>query len=87
MSSPDSLIEMVWPREMTTGAQAPRFRDLEGRRVSLALADGSRLDDVTLVSSGRGRISTLWLEANGVDVFVRRTEVTQAWEARPAKAA
>lgn len=53
---------------------------LEGRRVNLALVDGSRLDDCELVSVGYGH-STLWLFVNGADVFVPFTAVTDAWEA------
>ncbi len=56
------------------------LRHLEGRRVNLALIDGSRLDDCELVSAGHGR-ATLWLFVNGADVFVPFTEVTDAWEA------
>ena len=52
---------------------------LEGRRVSVALTDGSRLDDCELVSA-TGR-ATLWLFVNGTDVFVPVAEVTDAWEA------
>jgi hypothetical protein len=53
---------------------------LEGRRVSLALTDGSRLDDCELVSARHGR-ATLWLFINGSDVFVPVRQVTDAWEA------
>ena len=53
---------------------------LEGRRVSVALADGSRLDDCELVSTGHGA-GTLWLFVNGDDVFVPVVDVTDAWEA------
>lgn len=53
---------------------------LEGRRVSVALADGSRLDDCELVSAGHGA-ATLWLFVNGNDVFVPVDAVTDAWEA------
>ena len=53
---------------------------LEGRRVSVALTDGSRLDDCELVSAGTGR-ATLWLFVNGSDVFVPVADVTDAWEA------
>lgn len=53
---------------------------LEGRRVSVALNDGSRLDDCELVSAGRGT-STLWLFVNGGDVFVPVSDITDAWEA------
>jgi hypothetical protein len=63
------------------------LRDLEGREVSLALADGSRFDAVTLVSSGRGRTPTIWLFDGGIDVFVPRASVVDAWEPAPARAA
>jgi len=53
---------------------------LEGRRVNLALIDGSRLDDCELVSAGHGA-PTLWLFVNGSDVFVPMAEVIDAWEA------
>jgi hypothetical protein len=53
---------------------------LEGRRVNLALLDGSRLDDCELISAGRGA-PTLWLFVNGGDLFVPVAEVTDAWEA------
>jgi hypothetical protein len=62
------------------------LRDLEGHEVSLALADGSRFDAVTLVSAGRGRTPTLWLYDRGIDVFVPRSHVVDAWEP-PARAA
>ena len=48
--------------------------------VSLALIDGSRLDDCELVSAGHGR-ATLWLFINGADVFVPVAKVTDAWQA------
>lgn len=63
------------------------LRELEGREVSLALADGSRLDCVMLISAGRGRTPTVWLFANGIDVFLPRQSIIAAWEARPAGAA
>jgi hypothetical protein len=53
---------------------------LEGRRVSLALVDGSRIDGCELVSAGHGA-ATLWLFVNGDDVFVPVEEITDAWEA------
>jgi hypothetical protein len=62
------------------------LRDLEGREVSLSMADGSRLDAVTLVSAGRGGTPTVWIYAGGIDVFVPRPHVIDAWECRPAAA-
>jgi AICAR transformylase/IMP cyclohydrolase PurH len=57
------------------------FFALEGQRVSLGLADGSRIDDVDLVSVGRGRASTLWLFAHGSDVFIPFADVIDLWAA------
>jgi hypothetical protein len=62
------------------------LRGLEGCKVSLALADGSRLDDVVLVSVGNGRTPTLWVFASGIDVFLPRLAVVDAWEAPRARA-
>ena len=56
-------------------------RLLEGRRVSVALADGSRIDDCELVS-GQGAHG-LWLYSNGADTFVALGHVTDLWEASP----
>ena len=67
-----------------TANQRIKLRSLEGRRVHLALADGSRLDDVSLVSA---RSETLWLFVNGEDTFVPVGRVTDVWEARAFKAA
>jgi hypothetical protein len=61
------------------------LRELEGRQVSLALVDGSRLDAVTLVSAGRGRTRTLWLYSAGSDLFVARDAVLDAWEPAPSR--
>ncbi|MBV8159983.1 MAG: hypothetical protein JO265_03570 [Acidimicrobiia bacterium] len=51
---------------------------LEGRRVSLALIDGSRIDDCQLVLAGRCK---LWVFVNGHDTFVRVERITDVWEA------
>jgi len=56
---------------------------LEGRRVSVAFADGSRLDDCELVSTGHHGASTLWLYANGADVFAAPEQVIEIWEVPP----
>jgi len=59
----------------------PLLRSLEGRRVGVALRDGSRIDDAQLVSSGRGEVRTLWVFTNGVDAFVHLSDVVEVWEA------
>jgi len=67
-----------------TNIRKGQLRGFEGRRVSVALADGSRIDDCQLVSSGRNRARNLWLFANGQDTFVAFDDVVDLWEARPA---
>ena len=61
-----------------------KLRRLEGRNVHLCLADGSRLDDVSLVSV---RSRTIWVFGNGADAFVRVDQVTDFWEASPLSSA
>jgi hypothetical protein len=62
------------------------LRKLEGRQVSVALADGSRIDDAALVSAGRGATSTLWIYANCGDAFVPVSQVVDIWECEPSAA-
>ena len=57
---------------------------LEGRRIGVALVDGSRLDDCQLVSAGRHGAPSLWLYSNGADTFVTLIDVTDIWEVRPS---
>jgi hypothetical protein len=52
---------------------------LEGRRVGLALCDGSRIDDCQLVFAGRDRV---WVYGNGADTFVALPTVRDFWESR-----
>jgi hypothetical protein len=63
-----------------TPKQLRHIRDLQGRRVSVALTDGSRIDDCQLVSVGRHRLGGLWLFSNGTDVFVAIDSVRDVWE-------
>lgn len=61
---------------------------LEGQHVSVALRNGSRIDDCQLVSAGRATTSTLWLFSNGTDVFLSLGDVVDVWEApAPSRAA
>lgn len=63
-------------------AQDPtlQFRSLEGRRVGVALTDGSRLDDCQLISAPRPGLSTVWLLlADGADAFVPLAAVVEIW--------
>ena len=53
---------------------------LEGRQVSVALDDGSRIDDCHLVSYGRHKVATVWLVAGGGDVFIPVDRVVDIWE-------
>jgi len=54
------------------------LRKLEGSSVSLALVDGSRLDDVSLVSAHG---LSLWIFDSGQDVFVPVSNVIDFWPA------
>jgi hypothetical protein len=68
-------------------ASIRRLGNREARRVTVALADGTILNGATLVSSGRGGVSTLWLEMEGVDVFIDRAQVLEINGPRSEKAA
>lgn len=57
---------------------------LEGSPVHLALADGSRIDDVALISA---RSLTLWIFDNGEDVFLQVADVVDVWPAERARSA
>jgi hypothetical protein len=48
--------------------------------VSVALGNGSRIDDCQLVSGPRAGANTLWLFSNGDDVFVTLSDVVDIWE-------
>ena len=59
-----------------------KAREFEGRNVSIALRDGSRIDDCQLVSAGRRGTTALWL-FSGIDVFVPLDTVVDLWESSP----
>ena len=61
-----------------TAERRRELRRLEGLGVNLALADGSRLDDVSLVSAHGLR---LWIFDRGEDVFVPVSSVIDFWPA------
>ena len=61
------------------------LRRLEGQQVCMALADGSRMDDCSLVSAGRGPDKTIWVYANGIDAFLQLADVLAVWEAAPRR--
>jgi hypothetical protein len=67
-----------------TAEKRRELHRLEGRTVHLSLVDGSRLDDVALVSA---RSLTLWIFDSGQDVFVPVADVVDVWPAQPAKSA
>jgi hypothetical protein len=46
----------------------------------VALIDGTRLDDVVLVSAGRTRRDTIWLFVNGQDRFVPARDIWSVWQ-------
>jgi hypothetical protein len=63
-----------------SGTQRQQAYNLQGQTVSVALVDGSRIDEAALVSVGRSRACTLWLFSNGADVFVPLAEVVDVWQ-------
>jgi hypothetical protein len=58
-----------------------QLKTLEGRRVSVAVRNGTRFDDCQLVSVGRGRASTVWVFINGIDTFLATADVIDVWAA------
>ena len=48
--------------------------------MSIALTDGTRIDDCQLVSAGRGRLERAWIFADGTDAFVPVADIADAWE-------
>jgi hypothetical protein len=60
-----------------------RLAALMGSIVSVALDDGSRLDDCQLISVRRSRgVRTAWIFAGGEDTFVPVHAITDVWETR-----
>jgi hypothetical protein len=57
-----------------------QLRPLEGHRVTVALRDGSRIDDCQLISSGRNWARTVWLFTTGSDTFVSLDDIVELWE-------
>lgn len=57
-----------------------RLQALEGRPVSLALVDGSRIHASQLISAGRQGLRTIWVVANGVDAFLPLIDIVDIWE-------
>jgi hypothetical protein len=66
--------------EAMTGSQRQQAQSLQGQTVSVALRDGCRIDEATLVSAGHSRARTLWLYSNRTDVFVPLAEVVDLWQ-------
>jgi hypothetical protein len=64
-------------------ARNDHLRGFEGRRVSLSLVGGSRIDDCQMVSAARGPTESLWACSNGVDRSVPVSEVVDHWEVPP----
>jgi len=66
------------------------LRHLEGRRIGLVLADGSRIVGAQLISAGRPGLSSVWILIDGTDSFIPVMTVTEVWEissANPYQAA
>ena len=67
-----------------TAEKRRELHQFEGTSVNLALSDGSRLDDVNLISA---RGMTLWIFDGGEDRFVPVSKVIDAWPSAGAVAA
>lgn len=66
-------------------ARQKGLMSLEGLRVSVALTDGSRIDDAELASAGGPGATCLRLFVDGIDVFVPSDLVVACWEVTPAR--
>jgi hypothetical protein len=60
------------------------YRALQGRRVSIALVDGSRIDDCQLVSARGGATVKVWVFVNGEDLFLSQDDIADVWVAEAA---
>jgi hypothetical protein len=69
---------------MTADRLADLTKGLEGRRVNIALTNGSRIDECQLISAGRSGDDRLWVYGNGADTFVPFVEVVDLWEVTPS---
>ena len=56
------------------------WKALEGRQVSVALVDGTRIDDCQLVSAPRDDLGGVWVHTNGVDSVLPVDHIGDAWE-------
>lgn len=56
------------------------LRKLEGHHVNLTLADGTNIDQATLISAGRGRTASLWIYTNHTDTIIPLGHVVNVWE-------
>ena len=63
-----------------TESRRASLRALQGRRVTLALRNGTRVDEAQLVSVGSDGSRDLWLFVNGADTFVPLGEVLELWD-------
>lgn len=54
---------------------ATQLRAFKGRRLSIVLAGGSRIDDCEVISAAFGSTGTVWVLSDGVDTFVPLGEV------------
>jgi hypothetical protein len=64
-----------------SGEQLRTLKGLLGRKVSLALADGTRIDGCQLASFAGCDGGEFLVFSNGTDLFVSRDNVTDAGEA------
>jgi hypothetical protein len=65
---------------MTETRRTALIRMLQGRQVTVALRNGTRIDDAQLVSVGLSGSRNLWLFDNGADTFVALEDVLELWD-------
>ena len=61
-------------------ARIDQLNVLEGQQVSIALRDGSRIDDCQLISVGRSGVHSMWIFTQGLDVFLPLDDLIDVWE-------
>ncbi len=80
LSAGGQVVNLWSPTEGGTRQSCTSLRRFEGRHVSVALRNGSRIEDCSLVSAGRNPTHSLWLFADGLDTFVALDDVVEVRE-------
>jgi hypothetical protein len=65
------------PPQRSVKPDTVELRNFEGQLVSMIMADGSRMDDVRVISAGHEGLRTIWVVAGGSDVFLPVVDVVK----------